>query len=54
MTGGSDFHGGYNAKPTVLGQCYTPQDNLNELLNYKAKQRRKQRRLEKEKAAEAE
>lgn len=50
MTGGSDFHGGNNAEPTLLGQCTTPEENLNELLNYKAKQCRKQKREEKAKA----
>lgn len=52
MTGGSDFHGGNNAEPTILGQCTTPEENLNELLNYKAKQKRKQKRLEKSKPEE--
>lgn len=54
MTGGSDFHGGYNAKPTVLGECCTPEDCLNELLSYKSKLRRRQKKLEKVKNAETE
>lgn len=47
MTGGSDFHGGYNAYPLRLGEFSTPEDCLQELLTYKTKQRRKQKRLEK-------
>lgn len=50
MTGGSDFHGGNNVVPTILGQCTTPEENLSELLGYKAKQKRKQKRLEKAKS----
>lgn len=47
MTGGSDFHGAYNTKTVSLGDCGTPQENVDELLAYKAKKRRKQRKLEK-------
>lgn len=47
MTGGSDFHGAYNTKVVSPGDYTTPQENLDELLAYKAKQRRKQRKLEK-------
>lgn len=50
MTGGTDFHGGYNKYPIRLGD-YGPSDEyVEELINYKAKLRRKQRKLEKEKA----
>ena len=49
MTGGSDFHGMYGAKPIVLACESTPEENLNALLGYQAKQRRA-----KKKAAKAE
>lgn len=48
MTGGSDFHGGYNADPVCIGDYGPPDECVNELLNYKAKLRRKQKKLEKE------
>lgn len=51
-TGGSDFHGGYNFKPITLGQYGPPEECVEELLGYKAKKRRKQKRLEKALAAE--
>jgi hypothetical protein len=44
MTGGSDFHGMYNSRLTALGDCLTPDEQLTELLNYKAKQRRLQKK----------
>lgn len=47
MTGGTDFHGGYNAYPIRLGDYGPPQECVDELIAYKAKQRRKQKRLEK-------
>lgn len=41
MTGGSDFHGGFNAYPLKIGEYGPPEDALNQLLSYKAKKRRK-------------
>lgn len=38
LTGGSDFHGMYRSRPTPLGICATPEQSLDALLNYKAKQ----------------
>lgn len=40
MTGGSDFHGLYGHKETSLGCCMTPKTQLNELIGYKARQKR--------------
>ena len=40
MTGGSDFHGLYNRSAITIGSYLTPKTQLNELLGYKAKQRR--------------
>ena len=40
MTGGSDFHGLYNRSAISLGDFVTPKTQLNELLGYKAKQKR--------------
>lgn len=40
MTGGSDFHGMYGAKPITIGSCVTPEDCLGELLGFKAKRKR--------------
>ena len=40
MTGGSDFHGMYGMG-TSLGACATPEEHLDALLNFKARQRRK-------------
>ena len=48
MTGGSDFHGMYNAKPIKLGDYTTPDENLTALLGYQAKQRRARRKAAKE------
>lgn len=53
MTGGSDFHGRYNAYPIRLGDYGPDEDALAALFGYKAKQRRKQKKLEAQKAAEA-
>ena len=53
MTGGSDFHGAFNAKPTCLGDFGPDEDALAALFSYKAKLRRKQKRLENQKAAAA-
>lgn len=54
MTGGSDFHGMYNAKVTHLGDYTTPDENLAALLSYQAKQRRAKKKAEKAAAAAAE
>lgn len=43
-TGGSDFHGAYNAYPILLGDYGVPQENLDALLGYKSKMRRQQKR----------
>ena len=53
MTGGSDFHGAYNAYPIRLGDYGPDEENLNQLLSYKAKKRRKQKKLEAAAANEA-
>ena len=45
MTGGSDFHGAYNAYPIRLGDYGPDEDNVAKLMSYKAKKRRKQKRL---------
>ncbi len=44
MTGGSDFHGLYNSRITKIGSYSTPDENLTELLNYKAKKKRQQKK----------
>ena len=41
MTGGSDFHGGFNAYPLRIGEYGPTEDALSQLLSYKAKKRRK-------------
>lgn len=46
MTGGSDFHGGYNMYPIRLGDYGPDEEHLSQLLSYKAKKRRKQKKLE--------
>lgn len=48
MTGGSDFHGAYNFKPVRLGDYGPNEECVAQLLSYKAKKRRKQKRLEAE------
>ena len=52
MTGGSDFHGAYNAYPIKLGEYGPDEENVAKLLSYKAKRRRKLKRMAA--AAEAE
>ena len=53
MTGGSDFHGGYNAYPVCLGQ-YGPDDEaLAALISYKAKMKRRQKKAVAAKETEA-
>lgn len=44
MTGGSDFHGAYNAYPVRLGEYGPDEDALANLISYKAKMRRKQKK----------
>ena len=41
MTGGSDFHGAYNAYPVKLGEYGPDEDNVAKLLSYKSRKRRK-------------
>lgn len=53
MTGGSDFHGGYNAEPITIGAYGPPQECVDELISYKAKMRRKLKKLEREAAQAA-
>lgn len=53
MTGGSDFHGSFNAYPVKLGDYGPDEEHLSQLLSYKAKKRRKQKKLEAAAAAEA-
>ncbi len=43
-TGGSDFHGGYNEKPVKLGDYGVDEEILAQLVAYKAKKRRKQKK----------
>ena len=52
MTGGSDFRGLYNRSAISIGSYVTPKTQLNELLSFKARQRRQQKKLAAE-AAEA-
>ena len=52
MTGGSDFHGAYNAYAIKLGEYGPDEDNVAKLLSYKAKKRRKLKKMAA--AAEAE
>lgn len=44
-TGGSDFHGLYNEYNVSLGDYSTPDDELHNLLSYKSKQKRLQKKL---------
>ena len=46
MTGGTDFHGFYNPEPICLGDYGPDEDAVAALISYKAKQRRKQKKLE--------
>ena len=45
MTGGSDFHGMYGHPGVSLGDYITPKQQLSELLNYKTKIKRQQKKL---------
>jgi phosphoribosyl 1,2-cyclic phosphate 1,2-diphosphodiesterase len=40
MTGGSDFHGMYTNARVSIGSILTPEENIKQLLGYKAKKRR--------------
>ena len=52
-TGGSEFHGLYNKYPVSVGDCEMPDENLNKLVNYKARLKRMRKKAEAEaKAAE--
>lgn len=46
VTGGSDFHGAFNMYPIKLGEYGPTEDDISALLSYKAKKRRKQKKLE--------
>ncbi len=46
MTGGTDFHGAYNPEPIRIGDYGPDDDALAALLSYKARLRRKQKKLE--------
>ncbi len=46
VTGGSDFHGAFNMYPIKLGEYGPTEDDIAALLSYKAKKRRKQKKLE--------
>lgn len=50
MTGGSDFHGAYNSRAVKVGDYGPADEYVEELISYKAKMRRKQKKLEKEMA----
>lgn len=45
MTGGSDFHGMYGHKGVTIGSYVTPKTQLAELLSYKSRRKRLQKRL---------
>ncbi len=46
ITGGSDFHGAFNMYPVKLGEYGPTEEDVAALLSYKAKKRRKQKKLE--------
>lgn len=46
MTGGSDFHGAYNAYPVRIGEYGPDEEALAALFAYKARQKRKQKKAE--------
>lgn len=52
MTGGSDFHGMYNRGELYLGKYSPSQKNIDDLLNYKSRKKRQQKRLEAKAASE--
>lgn len=45
ITGGSDFHGLYNQYPVSLGDYMTPDDCMHDLLSFKSRQKRLQKKL---------
>ena len=47
MTGGSDFHGLYGRQTVTIGSYVTPDEQLDKLMGYKAKEKRAARRAEK-------
>lgn len=51
MTGGSDFHGMYNAYPVTLGTCGTPKEHVDKLMSYKSRRKRAAKKAEKEQQA---
>ena len=51
-TGGSDFHGLYNEYTVSIGDYVAPDDCLHALLTYKSKQKRLQKKLATQQAAE--
>lgn len=53
-TGGSDFHGFYSKHNITVGQAVTPQKNFEELLAFKAKRKRMQKKAAQLAAAAAE
>lgn len=53
MTGGTDFHGLYNAYPISVGSIEVPDEAVSKLLGYKSKLKRMQKRAQKS-AEEAE
>lgn len=46
MTGGSNFHGLYNRGSVLLGDYLTPKKHFDDLMNYKARKKRQQRKAE--------
>ncbi len=53
MTGGTDFHGLYNTQPLSLGDVGAPEDAVQKLLSYKAKQKRLLKKAQKAAAENA-
>lgn len=43
ITGGTDFHGAFNEKAICIGDIYTTEEQLNALINYKAKRAKKKK-----------
>ena len=52
VTGGSDFHGLYNAKPTHLGSCLTTKENVDRIIKL-ANQRQEDSKRAKQQALQA-
>lgn len=46
MTGGSDFHGSFNAYPVKLGEYGPDEECVSQLLSYKSRKKRKEKRLQ--------